>query len=57
LGIYVRVIRRADRDQLRADLCALLGEDRPTDEVLVPRRALDQTRLQLDRDQREGFER
>jgi integrase len=30
LAIYARVIRRPDRDQVRADMRALLGEDRPT---------------------------
>jgi Phage integrase family len=29
LKIYAQVIRRPDRDQLRADMRALLGEDRP----------------------------
>jgi hypothetical protein len=35
----------------------LLGEDRSTDEAPVRRLALDQTRLQLDRDHLRGFER
>jgi hypothetical protein len=30
LKIYAQVIRRPDRDQLRAYMRALLGEDRPT---------------------------
>jgi integrase len=30
LKIYAQVIRRPDRDQLRTDMRALLGEDRPT---------------------------
>jgi integrase len=30
LAIYARVIRRPDRDQVRAEMRALLGEDRPT---------------------------
>jgi hypothetical protein len=37
LAIYARVIRRADRDALRAELRALLGEDRPATDELAQR--------------------
>jgi integrase len=40
LAIYARVIRRADRDALRAELRALLGEDRPATDELARRRGI-----------------
>jgi len=37
LGIYAKVIRRPDRDAVRAEMRALLGEDRPTLDATPPR--------------------
>jgi hypothetical protein len=57
LAIYARVIRRADRDALRAELRALLGEDRPTPtDELARRRGASSDRLKGDRDDRKGLE-
>lgn len=55
LAIYARVIRRADRDALRAELRALLGEDRPADDELARRRAIDNPGRQTGCDGPEGL--
>jgi hypothetical protein len=55
LAIYARVIRRADRDALRSELRALLGEDRPAPDELARRRRLSNN--DGGRDDREGLER
>ena len=54
LGIYARVIRRADRDALRVELRALLGEDGSRDESLARSQLLGADRLELDRNQQRG---
>jgi integrase len=57
LAIYARVIRRIDRDALRAELRALLGEDRPATDELARRRGPDSDRLEADPHNRQGLER
>ena len=57
LAIYARVIRRADRDALRAELRALLGEDRPATDELAQRIGLSNDPLENDREDRNGLER
>jgi hypothetical protein len=51
------VIRRADRDALRAELRTLLGEDRPTTDELAQRRGLSNDDVEIGRDDRNGLER
>jgi integrase len=57
LAIYARVIRRADRDALRAELRALLGEDRPAGDELASRRAMDNPGGKTDGDGRKRLQR
>ena len=57
LAIYARVIRRADRDALRSELRALLGEDRSYDEALLRPRVLRPERGELDREPHGGLRR
>lgn len=47
LAIYARVIRRADRDALRSELSALLGEDRSNALALGLEQAIDHHRIGL----------
>lgn len=58
LAVYARVIRRADRDALRAELRALLGEDRAAADELAQRRERGTTNHGGDRDhdERKGLE-
>ena len=58
LGIYARVIRRADRDKLRDELRELFGERQPAVAELTPRGAELQARWRgPERFEREGLER
>jgi integrase len=57
LAVYARVIRRADRDALRAELRELLGEDRPAPDELAVRRELSDHSLDSNREDRKGLER
>jgi hypothetical protein len=57
LAIYARVIWRADRDALRAELRALLGEDRPATDEPAERKGLSNDPRESDREDRKGLER
>ena len=58
LAIYARVIRRADRDALRGELRALLGQNQAAGHERPGSRALDTTRRrELERGERGALER
>jgi integrase len=57
LAINARVIRRANRDALRAELRTLLGEDRPADDELGRRRAIEDLGREAAGDEQTGFKR
>jgi integrase len=57
LAVYARVIRRADRDALRAELRELLGEDRLATDELAQMRGLTVDPVDTDHEDRKGLER